>query len=259
MHSQKLSAFHGSARIKESFLKETHDWLEEQSIPRDPYEIATELFGGIRTFNPEEAATVENYRAYPSRLGLPSWLASVVLTLQHHYSNEAFRSETFEESFFIPFLSACTVGVDYTPMFHQWEAFLLTKYLPETQKQNPHIKKVISLHEQSLSCAHVPREAWVEASEALERALDEEDEFKNASYKIKWNSMRAAYLSALSFVEEDDEGLTATESMADVLQHSVLLTDSEAKNFTRTHEYSMWQDIVDALLEKLSQWKGIQQ
>ena len=253
MPSKKLSAFHGSARIKESFLKETQDWLEEQSLPRDPHEWAAELLSGIRTFNPDEAATVENYRAYPSKLGLPTWLASVVLTLQHHYSNEAFRSETFEESFFIPFLSACAIGVDYTPMFHQWETFLLTQYLPETQKQNPHIQKVIELHKQSLAGVAVPRNAWVEANEALESAL--EGESKSASYEINWNSMRAAYLSSLSFVEDDDEGLTATESMADVLRHGELLTNYDAKNFEKTHEYPMWQEIVDSLLKMLREWK----
>lgn len=260
MHSQKLSAFHGSARIKASFLKETHDWLDEQSIPRDPYEMATELFSGIRTFNPEEAFTLENYRAYPSKLGLPTWLASVIGVLYHNNTNDDFSSEpSFEQSFYIPFLSACKVGVDYTPMFHQWESFLLNKYLPESQKQNPHIKKVIDLHEQSLAGVEVPKKAWAEASEALERALNKEDKLKNALYEINWNSMRAAYLSALSFVEADDEGFTATESMADILWHEALLTHSDAMTFKKANEEAMWHDIMDALLKMLSQWKGIQQ
>jgi hypothetical protein len=256
MNSRKLRAFHGSARIKESFLKETHDWLEEQSIPLDPHEIAHRMLSGIRTFNPAEAVTLENYEAYPSKLGLPKWLANVVGTLYHENSHEDFSTETgFEQSFYIPFLSACNIGADYAPMFHQWEVFLLTKFLPQDQQANPLIHRVIDLHQQALSGFDAPKGAWVQANEELESALNDADENRKPAGQLRWHSMRAAYLSTLGFIEAEDEGVSSTESIAEVQWHDALLTRSDVTPSKKAMQEAAWLDIMNALLKMLKEWK----
>jgi|WetSurMetagenome_2_1015567.scaffolds.fasta_scaffold214546_1 hypothetical protein len=190
MKDNKLSAFHGQNEEKQFYVNEVREWLKRR-MPRSPFDIAREINTQVKTYKPSDCI-LENYEVYPDKLGLPIWLANLFYTIQHYNSKEFDGSENnFEKSFYLQFLSACNVGVDYTPMYHKWQLRLLTDFLPPKERENQNIKSVIKLHEKAISGKKLNSNEWLSESNELERIMKSIDEYTGVTDEIEQKEKNA--------------------------------------------------------------------
>jgi len=190
MKDNKLSAFHGQNEEKQFYVNEVSEWLKRR-MPRSPFDIAYEINTQVKTYKPSDCI-LENYEVYPDKLGLPVWLANLFCTIQHYNSKEFDGSENnFEKSFYLQFISACNVGVDYTPMYHKWQLLLLTEFLPPKERENQNIKSVIKLHEKAISGKKLNSNEWLSESNELERIMNGIDEYTGVTDEMKQKEKNA--------------------------------------------------------------------
>lgn len=278
-----LKSFHGEPKEKQFYLDEVHECLNKE----------------VDIFNPADCI-LNKYELFPYKLGLPLWLSSLLNVFYFSNAKGTLSKDiSYEKYFYEPFLSACNVGVDYTPMLYKWHIFLLTNLIPQNIRENENIKAIIRLHEKALSGTEVTIQEWTNERDILNSSfpnLDgltdvpqeillkekeariklnslerryynpDHDKFsdelnhiiniKEAFNKIKWDSMRAALLSAEEAINVRECYISSVVAVVDTIKDSALITGiATSKEDERIITNKAWYNIMDQLLIMLKEWK----
>ncbi len=256
---RKLSSFHGDKKVQLSVVDKVYKWLDVQMRQKSAREIAETIMATRRVIKPSDCV-LENEELFTKELDLPAWLFRLMITINHNFSNgfDGLKP-TYESKYYERFLFACNVGVDYTLMFHQWEAFVLGEYLPDSVLDESNIKRAVELHEKALHGHEIPRQEWLALHGAVEKTLNTlNDHDSDRKMELLWTANRTVFLSVEEVINPDEHWTSSIDAAVDARYLDVLIGTLEKGNDQkklRDFKKLLWRDILDDLEDMVRNWK----